>query len=111
MDFLEWIGNIVVAIIGFIPLLLMVMLLMSTAVYTLGYIYDIIFGNWIIQLGHKIGKKYYKIKNVSIIRKIWSLMQPKECYLRYPTPVISFCFSYMAVSILKLFIPTRNANF
>ena len=110
MDFLEWIGNIVVAIIGFIPLLLMVMLLMSTAVYTLGYIYDIIFGNWIIQLGHKIGKKYYKIKNVSIIRKIWSLMQPKECYLRYATPVISYCFSYMAVSLLKLFIPTRNAN-
>lgn len=110
MNFLEWIENLVVVTIGCVPLLLMGMLLMSTAVYTLGYIYDIIFGNWIIKLGHKIGKKYYKIKNVSIIRKIWSLMQPKECYLRYATPVISYCFSYMAVSLLKLFIPTRNAN-
>ena len=74
----------------------------------MGYVYDSIFGNSFIRLGHFIGGKYSKIKNIPIVAKLWRKIQPKELYLRYETPLFAYCFSYMAISLLALILPDEN---
>lgn len=86
--------------------LLFIMLI--SAVYILGYVYDSIFGNSFISLGHFISGKYPKIKDISIVEKLWRKIQPKELYLRYETPFFTYCFSYTAISWLALVLPNEN---
>ena len=56
--------------------LLFIMLI--SVVYIAGYVYDSIFGNLFISLGHFISGKYPKIKNISIVEKLWRKIQLKE---------------------------------
>lgn len=86
--------------------LLFIMLI--SVVYIAGYVYDSIFGNSFISLGHFISGKYPKIKNISIVEKLWRKIQPKELYLRYETPLFTYCFSYTAISLLALVFPNEN---
>ena len=86
--------------------LLFVMLI--SVVYIAGYVYDSIFGNSFISLGHFISGKYPKIKNIPIVVKLWRKIQPKELYLRYETPLFTYCFSYTAISLLALVLPNEN---
>lgn len=86
--------------------LLFVMLI--SVVYIAGYVYDSIFGNSLISLGHFIGRKYPKIKNFPLVVKVWKKIQPKELYLRYETPLFVYCFSYTAISLLALILPNEN---
>lgn len=86
--------------------LLFVMLI--SVVYIVGYVCDSIFGNSFISLGHFISGKDPKIKNISIAEKLWKKIQPKELYLRYETPLFTYCFSYTAISLLALVLPNEN---
>lgn len=95
-----------IVIMIFLVGLLFVMLI--SVVYIVGYVYDSIFGNSFIRLGHFIGGKYSKIKNIPIVAKLWRKIQPKELYLRYETPLFAYCFSYMAISLLALILPDEN---
>lgn len=88
--------------------LLFIMLI--SVVYIAGYVYDSIFGNLFISLGHFISGKYPKIKNISIVEKMWRKIQPKELYLRYETPLFTYCFSYTAISLLALVLPNENGT-
>lgn len=88
--------------------LLFIMLI--SVVYIAGYVYDSIFGNLFISLGHFISGKYPKIKNISIVEKLWRKIQPKELYLRYETPLFTYCFSYTAISLLALVLPNKNGT-
>lgn len=88
--------------------LLFIMLI--SVVYIAGYVYDSIFGNLFISLGHFISGKYPKIKNISIVEKLWRKMQLKELYLRYETPLFTYCFSYTAISLLALVLPNENGT-
>ena len=72
--------------------LLFVMLI--SVVYIVGYVCDSIFGNSFISLGH--------------FEKLWEKIQPKELYLRYETPLFTYCFSYTAISLLALVLPNEN---
>ena len=87
--------------------LLFVMLI--SVVYIAGYVYDSIFGNSFISLGHFISGKYPKIKNIPIVVKLWRKIQPKELYLRYETPLFTYCFSYTAISVLALVLSNENS--
>lgn len=95
-----------IAIIIFLAGLLFAMLI--SVVYIIGYIYDSIFGNSFIRLGHFIGGKYSGVKNMPLIVKMWRKIQPKEVYLRYETPLFSYCFSYTAISVLVLIVPVED---
>lgn len=97
---------IIIAISGFA-----LQILFTSVGYLFGYLYDCIFGNWFIKLGHYVGKKHKNIKKVKFIKLIWSKMQPRKLYLRYETPFISYCFSYMAIYFISLIIPTKNSFF
>lgn len=88
--------------------LLFIMLI--SVVYIAGYVYDSIFGNLFISLGHFISGKYPKIKNISIVEKLWRKIQLKELYLRYETPLFTYCFSYTAISLLALVLPNENGT-
>lgn len=101
-----FLGHILIAFFGFF-----LQILFTSVGYLLGYLYDCIFGNWLIKLGHYIGKKYNGIKKRKFIKNIWSKMQPRKLYLRYETPFISYCFSYMAIYLISLIIPTKNSLF
>lgn len=92
-----------IVIMIFLVGLLFIMLI--SIVYIAGYIYDSIFGNSFICLGHFISGKYPKIKNIPIVIKLWRKIQPKELYLRYETPLFTYCFSYTAISLLALVVP------
>lgn len=52
---------------------------MASVVYIVGYVYDSIFGNSILRLGHFIGRKHPKIKNMPMIVKAWKKFSPKKC--------------------------------
>lgn len=95
-----------IVIMIFLVGLLFIMLI--SVVYIVGYIYDSIFGNLFIYLGHFLSGKYPKIKNIQIVRKLWRKIQPKELYLRYETPLFTYCFSYTAISLLALVLPNEN---
>ena len=86
--------------------LLFIMLI--SVVYIAGYVYDSIFGNSFISLGHYISGKYPRIKNIPIVIKLWRKIQLKELYLRYETPLFTYCFSYTAISLLALVLPNEN---
>ena len=87
--------------------LLFVMLI--SVVYIAGYVYDSIFGNSFISLGHFISGKYPRIKNIPVVVKLWEKIQPKELYLRYETPLFTYCFSYTAISVLALVLSNENS--
>lgn len=70
--------------------LLFIMLI--SVVYIAGYVYDSIFGNLFISLGHFISGKYPKIKNISIVEKLWRKIQLKELYLRYELRYLHIVF-------------------
>ena len=101
---IKWMSLIVIMI--YLVGLLFVMLI--SVVYIVGYVCDSIFGNSFISLGHIISGKYPKIKNISIVKKLWKKIQPKELYLRYETPLFTYCFSYTAISLLALVLPNEN---
>ena len=81
---------------------------MTSVAYIVGYVYDGIFGNSILRLGHFIGRKHPKIKNMPMIVKAWKKIQSKEVYLRYETPLFAYCFSYTAISLLLFILPDEN---
>lgn len=105
LELLIKIGLLIMVVIFAIGLLFV--MLIST-VYTVGYVYDSIFGNSFIRLGHFIGRKYPKIKNIPLVVKVWKKFQPKELYLRYETPLFAYCFSYTAISLLAIILPIKN---
>lgn len=57
-----------IVIMIFLVGLFFVMLI--SVVYIFGYVYDSIFGNSFISLGHFISGKYPKIKNIPIVVKL-----------------------------------------
>lgn len=65
--------------------------MLISVVYIVGYVYDSIFGNSFISLGNFIGRKYPEIKNIQLVVKVWNKIQPKELYLRYETPLFTYC--------------------
>ena len=96
------------AVVIVLPLIVLLFIMLISVVYIVGYVYDSIFGNSFINLGHFIGGKYPKIKNIPIVVKLWRKIQPKELYLRYETPLFTYCFSYTAISLLALAVPNKN---
>lgn len=109
MDVLfEWLIILASSIVIIIFSVGLLFIISISAVYIVGYAYDSIFGNCLIRLGHFIGGKYSKIKNIPMLVKLWRKIQPKELYLRYETPLFSYCFSYTAISLLVLILPDEN---
>lgn len=76
------------------------MILLITVVYFPGYLYDAIFGNWLFLIGKFISDKFGVLKKVQILRKVRKLMEPKKNYLRYETPLCTYCFSYMTLIVI-----------
>ena len=85
-------------------LLTFLMLVLTTSVYIVGYVYDAFLGDSFIRLGHFVGRKYPKVKKKQQIQKIWSKIQPKDLYLRYETPLIThtLCYTTIIASWLAL---------
>ena len=105
MELLVKLISLIVIMIYLVGLLFVMLI---SVVYIVGYVCDSIFGNSFISLGHFISGKYPKIKNISIVKKLWKKIQPKELYLRYETPLFTYCFSYTAISLLALVLPNEN---
>ncbi len=105
---LELIIKLVSLIVVMIFLVGLLFVILISVVYIAGYVYDSIFGNSFISLGNFIGRKYPKIKNSPFIVKAWKKIQPKDLYLRYETPLFTYCFSYTAISLLALMLPFDN---
>ena len=74
-------------------------------IYFVGYVYDCFAYGLIIRIGHWGGKKIPRIKYINWIRNIWKAIQPKEIYLRYQTPLFTYCFSYMAIWFISSVLP------
>ncbi len=105
---LEWLikGLLAIVIMIFVVGLLFIMLI--SVVYIMGYVYDSIFCKSFISFGYFISGKYPKIKSIPIVVKLWRKIQPKKLYLRYETPLFTYCFSYMAIWLLILALPNEN---
>lgn len=107
-ELLKTIVPIIIRIIRIIFVLVLLFVMLISVVYIMGCIYDSIFGNSFIRLGHFIAEKYPKIKEKSWAVKLWKKIQPKELYLRYETPLFAYCFSYTAISTLAAMLPNKN---
>ena len=96
----------IVLLIFFVGLLFVTLI---SVVYIAGYAYDSIFGNSFIRLGHFISRKYPRIKKIPIAVKLWRKIQPQKLYLRYETPLFTYCSSYTAISLLALVLSNENS--
>mgnify|MGYP000547548411 CR=1 FL=1 len=105
---LELLPKLMLLIIVMLFLVGLLFVTLISVVYIAGYVYDSIFGNSFISLGHFISGKYPRIKNIPVVVKLWEKIQPKELYLRYETPLFTYCFSYTAISLLALVLPNEN---
>lgn len=104
-------GKLILLLIGTGILLafavgLLIVLLISIIYFT-GYLYDSIVGNLGMKFGTLVLRKIPRAKNIKIVSKMCSLLQPKEIYLRYETPLCTYCFSYSAISILCGLVPYK----
>ncbi len=80
----------------------LIIVLLITAVYGVGYLYDSVFGNSLYKVGISIAKKYSKIKNIKILRKVKNIIEPREQFTRYETPLCTYCFSYTALLLIHI---------
>lgn len=103
----ELLKIIVGLVISIVSLPFLIQLMFSTITYLLGYLYDSIFGDWLIKLAYHIARKCGMLRNKRWFRKIWSLIKPKNTNVRYETPIISYCFSYMAILLMAQIIPGK----
>lgn len=87
---LEWIVSIL-------------LLICTPMVFMVEYAVDAVLGNSYLRLGHKIIKKYPSIKSIKPFRIIWRRIQPKNMYIRYETPFVTYIFSYCAISFFSVF--------
>ncbi len=95
-------------IVMLIFLLGLLFILLISVVYIAGYLYDSVIGNLFIRVGHFVGGKYPKIRKFSYIIKLWNKIQIKDLYLRYETPLVTYCLSYTAISLIVLILPYKN---
>lgn len=100
IEFFKIIGILVgtFIMIGFCLALLIVLVI--TAVFSVGYLYDTIFGDSLYRLGIYLAEKYPKIRKCKILIKIKRAIEPREQFVRYETPLCTYCFSYSALSII-----------
>lgn len=96
---------LVIALIDLVGLLFVMLI---SIVYLGGYIYDSILENLLLRIGHYIGRKIPRIKENILMRKIWEKMQSKESYLRYETPLVTYCFSYTAILLIATVLPDKK---
>lgn len=94
-----------IALIGLFALF--VFILFISIIYFAGYFYDTIFGNIFLKVGRFVAKKFPKIKQYIFIQKCWDKIQPQELYLRYETPICSYCFSYTAILSIATLFPNQ----
>ena len=75
----------------------MLMVMIISLVYCIGYVYDTIIGDWLFHFGKFVSSKSPRLKEFDVLKKVGNWMQPKEIYLRYETPLCTYCFSFTAV--------------
>lgn len=111
MDILKLIGLYIGAFIalGYYIALLIIMLI--TVVYGVGYVYDSIFGNSLYKLGIKIAKKYPNIRKWKILASIKRIIEPRTQFVRYETPLCTYCFSYTALSIIYMIMNNAGIKY
>ena len=80
------------------------LIFVTPIVFVVEYAIDVILGNSYLQIGHNIINKYPKIKSIKLFQEIWRRIQPKNLYLRYETPIVSYIFSYIAISFFSVFL-------
>lgn len=89
-------GELILLLIRFGVLLaflvgLLIILLISIIYFT-EYLYDSIFGNLGMKFVTLVLRKIPRAENIKIVSIICSLLQPKEIYFRYETPLCTYCF-------------------
>lgn len=84
------------------------LVLLASSIYFVGFLYDSIMGNLALKIGGWLAKKMPHIKNNSFLINIWKRIQPKETYLRYETPLFTYCFSFMAIYYISLVFPEQQ---
>lgn len=111
MDILKLIGLYIGAFIalGYYIALLIIMLI--TVVYGVGYVYDSIFGNSLYKLGINIAKKYPNIRKWKILASIKRNIEPRTQFVRYETPLCTYCFSYTALSIIYMIMNNAGIKY
>lgn len=81
---------------------------LASSIYFIGFLYDSIIGNLVLRIGSWAVKKIPQIKNINLLVNMWKRIQPKEIYLRYETPLLTYCFSYMAIFTISLMLPGQS---
>lgn len=105
--------EIVIWLIGliliFVEIIVLFLMLVTSIIYLFGYIYDLLFGNAVYNI---LQSDFFIIKNSKLTNYKWykrllDIVKLKEHYLRYETPLISFCLSYTAITIIILCLPSK----
>lgn len=104
MDEIIILVKFVVGLLGLLFLMAyciaLLMVLLITLVYFCGYVYDAVFGNLPHKACGKLREKFPEINKYAIFIKIGNIVTPKNIYLRYETPVCTFCFSFTTILII-----------
>lgn len=108
LELFEIVGILLLIIIVTFYLLGILFISLISVVYVVGYIYDSVIGNSLLKIGYIAGNKFPKLKENVSLKELWIKIQPKKLYMRYETPLLTYCFSYSAVSLIVLALPDKG---
>lgn len=93
-------GMLIEGLFVLVYLVVFLFILTISLIYTLGYIQDALFGEWLINYVLLFINKISKATKRNILKKFEDYIKPKDMYMRYETPLCTYCFSFSALSII-----------
>lgn len=111
MELLNLIGVVIRIFLAVAYCVAFLIVLLISVVYFVGYLYDSIFGNCLYDIGKYVAKRYCKIRNNRILRKVKRIIEPKKWYMRYETPLCTYCFSYTALVFIYEILESIDVNY
>lgn len=100
----EILSNIIILVITIIMLIIE---LVVPLVFIVCYLYDFI-EPLLLKMGHFIGQKFPEIKNKKIIIGLWKKIQPQYQCMRYETPLVVYCFSFVPLYFIAMILRIKN---
>lgn len=104
-------GVLIEVLFILVYLVVFLFVLTISVVYTLGYIQDALLGEWLINHVLLFINKLSKSKKRNILKKFEGFIKPKDMYMRYETPLCTYCFSFSALSIIMAILNSLGTRY
>lgn len=96
-------GAIIEIVFILVYLVIFLFILIIPVIYLVGYIQDALFGDWLLKHVLLILNKISKPEKRNILNKLDDYLNSENAYVKYETPLCTYCFSFSALLIVMEF--------